>query len=59
MISWQVILYLKNQAIVKKRVETARNLQYRKFNSSTKTNADMSVGDIKKYCVLDDPAKKL
>jgi magnesium chelatase family protein len=45
---------------IKERVVKARNLQRERFkNSKIYANAQMSVKDIKKYCVLDDSAKSV
>lgn len=41
---------------VRDRVEQARNIQIKR---AKKINAEMSPKDIKKYCVLDEPAKKM
>lgn len=41
---------------VRKRVTLARAIQYKRFK---KTNSEMQVKEIKKYCVLDEEAKNL
>ncbi|OGF62419.1 magnesium chelatase [Candidatus Giovannonibacteria bacterium RIFCSPHIGHO2_02_FULL_45_13] len=45
---------------IRKRVERAREIQKRRFgDSKILTNSEMSVRDIKKYCVLDDESKSI
>ena len=45
---------------IKERVIKARDLQFERFkNSKIHANSQMSVKDIKKYCVLDDAAKSI
>ncbi len=41
----------ESSAAVKQRVQQARSLQYRRFGSS-KTNSEMNIVEIKKFCVL-------
>ncbi|GAK93463.1 MG(2+) chelatase family protein [Nonlabens ulvanivorans] len=47
--------------VIRKRVTAARDIQTDRFRESEKThyNAQMSVKDIRKYCVLDDSSKEL
>lgn len=45
---------------IQKRVEAARKIQEKRFHgSSIRTNAEMSVRDIKKYCTLDAESKSI
>ncbi|GAK89021.1 MG(2+) chelatase family protein [Nonlabens ulvanivorans] len=47
--------------VIRKRVTAARDIQTDRFRESEKThyNAQMSVKDIRKYCILDDASKEL
>ncbi|WP_405352247.1 YifB family Mg chelatase-like AAA ATPase [Nonlabens sp. Asnod3-H03] len=47
--------------VIRKRVTAARDIQTARFRESEKThyNAQMSVKDIRKYCILDDASKEL
>lgn len=44
---------------IRSRVQKARNLQQERFNSASKTNAEMSNKDIKTYCSLSKEAENL
>lgn len=49
---------LETSQIVKLRVENARVLQAKRFGN-TKTNSEMNIVEIKKYCLLSDDVKEL
>lgn len=44
---------------VRKRVHAARNMQFKRFGFTDKTNADMTAADIEKYVTIDDDVKDL
>ncbi len=50
----------ENSRDIRKRVEMARNIQYKRFeNSNIKCNAQMNKKYINQYCVLDEECKKI
>lgn len=50
----------EHSADIKKRVERTRQIQNNRFkNSEILYNSQMSEGDIKKYCIMDEEAKSL
>jgi magnesium chelatase family protein len=58
--------YGESSATIQERVETARDIQRRRFstldlkkNQAIFSNADMRASDLRQFCILDDSCRKL